>query len=173
MPIIEQDEGRVGEIADAWILTVIWGDATDPGILEQPGIVDADTVAGSTELTGPILAVCLLADNSRVKFERSPVFISGCTGRTTSSWIPSSTPNGRARESRPTGSPERRSRLWQPSLEVSKFRRSPSPRAHLRPGERSRISLSRKERRSSLTRMVILSEPVAVNTRDLRIAQYR
>jgi trk system potassium uptake protein TrkA len=59
--IIEQDEDRIEEIADAWIATVIRGDATDPGILEQAGVADADTVAALTELTGVNLAVCLLA----------------------------------------------------------------------------------------------------------------
>jgi trk system potassium uptake protein TrkA len=59
--IIEQDEDRVTEIADAWIATVIRGDASDPDILEQAGIADADTVAALTELTGLNLAVCLLA----------------------------------------------------------------------------------------------------------------
>jgi trk system potassium uptake protein TrkA len=59
--IVEQDEERVEEIADAWIATVIQGDASDPDILEQAGIDDADTVAALTELTGLNLAVCLLA----------------------------------------------------------------------------------------------------------------
>lgn len=59
--VIEQDEDRVEAIADAWIATVIQGDASDPDILEQAGIGDADTVAALTELTGLNLAVCLLA----------------------------------------------------------------------------------------------------------------
>jgi trk system potassium uptake protein TrkA len=59
--IIEQDDDRVEEIADAWIATVIQGDASDPGILEQAGIEGADTIAALTELTGLNLAVCLLA----------------------------------------------------------------------------------------------------------------
>ena len=59
--IVEQDADRVEEIADAWIATVIEGDASDPDILEQAGIEDADTVAALTELTGLNLAVCLLA----------------------------------------------------------------------------------------------------------------
>ena len=60
--IVEQDEERVEEIADAWIATVIRGDASDPDILEQAGVDGADTVAALTELTGLNLAVCLLAD---------------------------------------------------------------------------------------------------------------
>ena len=59
--IIEEDRDRVEEIADAWLATVIQGDASDPDILEQAGIEDADTVAALTELTGLNLAVCLLA----------------------------------------------------------------------------------------------------------------
>lgn len=60
--IIERDQRRVEEIADAWIATVIEGDATDPGILKQAGIGDADAVAALTELTGVNLAVCLLTE---------------------------------------------------------------------------------------------------------------
>jgi trk system potassium uptake protein TrkA len=59
--IIEKDEDRITEIADAWIATVIEGDASDPDILKQAGIDDADTIAALTELTGLNLAVCLLA----------------------------------------------------------------------------------------------------------------
>jgi trk system potassium uptake protein TrkA len=59
--IIEEDEDRITEIADAWIATVIQGDASDPDILEQAGIADADIIAALTELTGLNLAVCLLA----------------------------------------------------------------------------------------------------------------
>lgn len=59
--IVEQDPARVTEIADAWIATVIEGDASDPDILEQAGIEDASTVAALTESTGLNLAICLLA----------------------------------------------------------------------------------------------------------------
>ncbi|MFB6252874.1 MAG: TrkA family potassium uptake protein [Halobellus sp.] len=59
--IIEENADRVDEIADAWIATVIQGDASDPDILEQAGVDGADTVAALTELTGLNLAVCLLA----------------------------------------------------------------------------------------------------------------
>lgn len=60
--IIERDERRVEEIADAWIATVIKGDATDPSILKEAGVADADAVAALTELTGVNLAVCLLTE---------------------------------------------------------------------------------------------------------------
>jgi trk system potassium uptake protein TrkA len=59
--IVEQDDDRIAKIADAWIATVIQGDASDPDTLEQAGIEDADTIAASTELTGLNLAICLLA----------------------------------------------------------------------------------------------------------------
>ncbi|WP_299334232.1 potassium channel family protein [Haloplanus sp.] len=59
--IIEADENRIAEIADAWIATVIQGDASDPDILEEAGVGGADTIAALTELTGLNLAVCLLA----------------------------------------------------------------------------------------------------------------
>lgn len=59
--IVEGDPDRCAEIADAYVATVIEGDATDPDILEQAGIAEADVVAGLTGETGTNLAVCLLA----------------------------------------------------------------------------------------------------------------
>ena len=59
--IIERDERVVDEIADEWVATVIRGDATDPGIIEQAGIERADVVAALTGETGLNLAVCLAA----------------------------------------------------------------------------------------------------------------
>jgi len=59
--IIERDERVVDEIADEWVATVIRGDATDPGIIEQAGIERADDVAALTGETGLNLAVCLAA----------------------------------------------------------------------------------------------------------------
>ncbi|MFQ3475084.1 TrkA family potassium uptake protein [Halonotius sp. F2-221B] len=59
--IIERDERVVSEIADEWIATVIQGDATNPDIIEQAGIEQADVVAALTGETGLNLAVCLAA----------------------------------------------------------------------------------------------------------------
>jgi len=59
--IIEQDEDVVDEIADEWVATVIRGDATNPEILTQAGVDDADAVAALTGLTGLNLAVCMAA----------------------------------------------------------------------------------------------------------------
>jgi trk system potassium uptake protein TrkA len=59
--IIERDERIVSEIADAWVATVISGDATDPGIIEQAGVERADAIAALTGETGLNLAVCLAA----------------------------------------------------------------------------------------------------------------
>jgi trk system potassium uptake protein TrkA len=59
--IIEQDEDTVAEIADEWVATVIRGDATNPDILEQADVENADVVAGLTGLTGLNLAVCMAA----------------------------------------------------------------------------------------------------------------
>lgn len=60
--IVEVDGDRVDDIADAWLATVIHGDATDPAILEQAGVEDADVVAALTGNTGLNLAVCMAAD---------------------------------------------------------------------------------------------------------------
>jgi len=59
--IIERDERVVSDIADEWVATVIRGDATDPGIIEQAGIETADAVAALTGNAGLNLAVCLAA----------------------------------------------------------------------------------------------------------------
>jgi trk system potassium uptake protein TrkA len=59
--IVERDEAIVSEIADEWVATVIRGDATNPDIIEQAGIADADAIAALTGETGLNLAVCLAA----------------------------------------------------------------------------------------------------------------
>jgi trk system potassium uptake protein TrkA len=60
--IIESDEDVVSEIADEWFATVIQGDATDPNILEQAGIEDADVIAALTGETGVNLAICMVSE---------------------------------------------------------------------------------------------------------------
>jgi len=59
--IIERDEDVCDDVAEAWIATVIEGDATNPEILEQAGVEDADVIAALTGETGLNLAVCLAA----------------------------------------------------------------------------------------------------------------
>ncbi|PSQ06738.1 potassium transporter Trk [Halobacteriales archaeon QS_6_71_20] len=60
--IVETDGDRVDEIADAWLATVIHGDATDPAVLDQAGVADADVVAALTGKAGLNLAVCMAAE---------------------------------------------------------------------------------------------------------------
>src|SRR6056297_1136219 len=57
--IIEQDDRVVSKIADEWMATVIQGDATNPDIIEQASIEQADAIAALTGETGLNLAVCL------------------------------------------------------------------------------------------------------------------
>ncbi|WP_152040283.1 potassium channel family protein [Salinigranum salinum] len=59
--IIERDERRCNEIADAYFATVIEGDAANPDILEQADVKRADAIAGLTGETGLNLAVCMAA----------------------------------------------------------------------------------------------------------------
>lgn len=59
--IIERDEAVIDSIADEWVATVITGDATNPNIVEQAGIENADVIAALTGETGLNLAVCLAA----------------------------------------------------------------------------------------------------------------
>jgi trk system potassium uptake protein TrkA len=59
--IVERDEDRCENIADAYIATVIEGDGANPDILEQAGVERADVVAALTGETGVNLAACLAA----------------------------------------------------------------------------------------------------------------
>ena len=59
--IVERDADVCDDITDAWVATVIEGDATNPDILEQAGVTEADVVAALTGETGLNLAVCLAA----------------------------------------------------------------------------------------------------------------
>ena len=60
--VVEYDEDVVSEIADRWYATVIQGDATNPDILEQAGVEDADVIAALTGETGLNLAVCMVSE---------------------------------------------------------------------------------------------------------------
>ncbi|MFB6176738.1 MAG: TrkA family potassium uptake protein [Halobaculum sp.] len=59
--VIESDPDRCEAVADDYVATVIEGDASDPAILEQAGVGDADVIAGLTGVTGVNLAVCMIA----------------------------------------------------------------------------------------------------------------
>lgn len=59
--VVESDDAIVSSIADEWMATIIRGDATDPGIIEQAGIETADVIAALTGESGPNLAICLAA----------------------------------------------------------------------------------------------------------------
>lgn len=59
--IVERDEDTCDDISDAYIATVIGGDATNPSILEQAGVESADVVAALTGETGLNLAICMAA----------------------------------------------------------------------------------------------------------------
>ncbi|MFB6085385.1 MAG: TrkA family potassium uptake protein [Halodesulfurarchaeum sp.] len=59
--IVEWNSETVSEIADEWVSTVIEGDATNPNILEQAGLEDADAIAALTGNAGQNLAICLIA----------------------------------------------------------------------------------------------------------------
>jgi len=60
--IIERDEDVSEDVSEAWIATVIEGDATNPDMLDQAGVDDADVIAALTGETGLNLAVCLAAN---------------------------------------------------------------------------------------------------------------
>jgi trk system potassium uptake protein TrkA len=58
--VVERDPERAEALSDDYVATVIEGDATRPGVLEQAGLERADVVAALTSQTGTNLAVCLL-----------------------------------------------------------------------------------------------------------------
>ncbi|MFB6173748.1 MAG: TrkA family potassium uptake protein [Halobacteriales archaeon] len=60
--IVERDPAVCESITDAYIATVIEGDASDPETLEEAGVDGADVVAALTGQTGLNLAVCMAAD---------------------------------------------------------------------------------------------------------------
>jgi len=62
MTVIESESEVVSNLADKWFATVIQGDATDPDILRQAGVENADTIAALTGETGSNLAVCMVAE---------------------------------------------------------------------------------------------------------------
>lgn len=59
--LIEADEQRVDELADAYLGTVIHGDATRPSILEQADLGSADAIAALTDDSAANLAICMEA----------------------------------------------------------------------------------------------------------------
>jgi len=59
--IVERDQEVVDQIADAYVATVIAGDASNPDILEQAGVGEADVIAALTGESGLNLAVCMEA----------------------------------------------------------------------------------------------------------------
>lgn len=61
--VVERDSDVVSDIADKWYATVIQGEATDPDILEQAGVEDADVIAALTGETGLNLAICMVSED--------------------------------------------------------------------------------------------------------------
>jgi trk system potassium uptake protein TrkA len=59
--IVERDEDRCDQVADAYLATVVEGDAANPDVLEQAGVGRADVVAALTGETGVNLATCMAA----------------------------------------------------------------------------------------------------------------
>jgi len=59
--IVEKDPDRCTELSDAYVATVIEGDATHPDILAQTGIEEADVVAALTNDVSANLATCMMA----------------------------------------------------------------------------------------------------------------
>jgi trk system potassium uptake protein TrkA len=57
--IVERDSDIVDDIADEWMATVIEGDATDPAIIQQADIENADVLAALTGEAGLNLAICM------------------------------------------------------------------------------------------------------------------
>lgn len=59
--VIERDPAVVDRLSDAYLATVIEGDATRPSVLRQADLDRCDVVAALTGDTGTNLAVCMMA----------------------------------------------------------------------------------------------------------------
>ncbi|MFC6861976.1 NAD-binding protein [Halomicroarcula sp. GCM10025817] len=59
--VVERDQERADAVSDQYVATVVTGDASNPEILEQAGVEDADAIAGLTGQAGLNLAVCMEA----------------------------------------------------------------------------------------------------------------
>lgn len=59
--IVESDERRCEKLSDRYVATVIQGDATRPGLLEEASVEKSDVIAAMTGQTGNNLAVCMVA----------------------------------------------------------------------------------------------------------------
>jgi trk system potassium uptake protein TrkA len=59
--VVERDQAKADAVSDEYVATVITGDASNPEMLEQAGVEDADAIAGLTGLAGLNLAVCMEA----------------------------------------------------------------------------------------------------------------
>jgi trk system potassium uptake protein TrkA len=59
--VVERDQARADAVSDEYVATVITGDASNPEMLEQAGVEDADAIAGLTGQAGLNLAVCMEA----------------------------------------------------------------------------------------------------------------
>lgn len=60
--VVERDPEVCERLADAYVATVIEGDASDPSVLEEARIESRDAVAALTGETGMNLAVCMAAE---------------------------------------------------------------------------------------------------------------
>jgi trk system potassium uptake protein TrkA len=60
--LIERDGAICDQIADEYVATVIEGDASNPDILEEASVDDADVIAALTGETGLNLAICMAAE---------------------------------------------------------------------------------------------------------------
>ena len=76
--VVEADSERADTISDAYVATVIEGDATRPTILEQVDLDRTDVVAALTSVTGTNLAIGMMAKQMAesvqtvVRTEREP-----------------------------------------------------------------------------------------------------
>jgi trk system potassium uptake protein TrkA len=59
--VVESDPDRAAVVSDAHVAMVYEGDATDPDVLRQTGVEDADVVGALTGETGTNVAVCTAA----------------------------------------------------------------------------------------------------------------
>jgi trk system potassium uptake protein TrkA len=70
--IVERDAAVVERLSDAYIASVIKGDATRPSVLRQADLGRCDAVAALTGDAGTNLAVCLIAQRIAAEHDATP-----------------------------------------------------------------------------------------------------
>lgn len=94
--IIERNPGRVRELVDQRVATVIEGDATNSDVLRQADLDQADVIVTMTDTMGTNFTVCILATEICPDVRTVMRSVYETTRATQNSWMQCSIPRGLA-----------------------------------------------------------------------------